>query len=431
MTPADQWKPPPPTARQQRIDVVIGLAVAAAAVLNGYVSRSVGIMGSLDVPSVPEQIAWGLAISLPLCVRRRYPDVVAIAVATLFIGAQLRYVQEQSAASVALVTAIYTLGVWGRDHRRSRIIRIVIVVAMFAYLAISWIISWRDVADHTPEHGSGELSPLIANLISSMLVNAAFFGFGYLFGEAVWQSRYRQHVVEQQSAALVEAQREAGERALLDERLRIARELHDVVAHHVSVMGIQASAARRVLRKDADLASTALTSVEEGARTAVGELRKMLGALRASQEEEKRASREERETATAAGVERVADLAESVRAAGLHVSYGVYGDEAPVPASVSQAAYRIVQEAVTNTLKHAHASTLDIRVRYLAGELEVDVADDGRGPGPDAAGGAGMGLTGMRERVAVHDGTLETGRRTGGGFRVRARLPLDQAAVTA
>ncbi|WP_306205536.1 sensor histidine kinase [Actinoplanes sp. RD1] len=424
MTPADQWMPPPPTARQQRVDVVIGLAVAAAAVLNGYVSRSVGVMGGLNVPSVPEQIAWGLAICLPLCVRRRYPDAVALVVAVLFTGGQLRYVQEQSAASVALMTAIYTLGVWGRDHRRSKVIRIVIVAGMFAYLGISWLISWRDVAEHTPEHASGELSPLIAQLISSMLINAAFFGFAYLFGEAVWQSRYRQHLVEQQSAALVEAQREAGQRALLDERLRIARELHDVVAHHVSVMGIQASAARRVLRKDAELASTALTSVEEGARTAVGELRKMLGALRASDGSAERAG-------TAAGVERVADLADRVRAAGLAASYGVYGDPVPVPASVSQAAYRIVQEAVTNTLKHAHATTVDIRVRYLAGELEVDVADDGRGPAHDSAEGPGMGLTGMRERVAVHDGTLEAGQRTGGGFRVRARLPLDQATVNA
>jgi len=100
----------------------------------------------------------------------------------------------------------------------------------------------------------------------------------------------------------------------------------------------------------------------------------------------------------------------------------VYGEPQPVPDSVSQAAYRIVQEAVTNTLKHARASTVDIRVRYLAKDLEIDIADDGRGAGPASAGG--MGLIGMRERVAVHDGTIEAGPRADGGFRVRARLPL-------
>ena len=190
-----------------------------------------------------------------------------------------------------------------------------------------------------------------------------------------------------------------------------------MVAHHVSVMGIQASACRKVMDRDPERARTALSAVEEGARTAVGELRKMLGALRASDGSAERGA--------AAGVDRVQDLADRVRAAGLDARVGVYGDEVPVPESVSQAAYRIVQEAVTNTLKHGHASSVDIRVRYLAGELEVDVADDGRGPGSGATEpGSGMGLIGMRERVAVHDGTLELSRRTGGGFRVRARLPL-------
>jgi signal transduction histidine kinase len=107
----------------------------------------------------------------------------------------------------------------------------------------------------------------------------------------------------------------------------------------------------------------------------------------------------------------------------------VYGDPVPLPGSVSQAAYRIIQEAVTNTLKHAHASILDIRIRYLAGELEVDVADDGRGAVPGPAGG--LGLIGMRERVAVHEGVLESGPRTGGGYRVRARLPLPRALAVA
>lgn len=109
---------------------------------------------------------------------------------------------------------------------------------------------------------------------------------------------------------------------------------------------------------------------------------------------------------------------------GLAGELAVFGSPQPVPDSVSQAAYRIVQEALTNTLKHAHASTVDVRIRYLAKDLEIDVADDGRVTAATAAGG--MGLIGMRERVAVHDGTIETGPRTGGGYRVRVRLPLQR-----
>jgi signal transduction histidine kinase len=198
--------------------------------------------------------------------------------------------------------------------------------------------------------------------------------------------------------------------------VRIARELHDVVAHHVSVMGIQASAARRAMDRDTGKARTALGAVEDSARTAVDELRRMLGALRASSSGP--------EPSAAAGLERLDEMITRVREAGLTGTLTVYGDPVPVPESVSQAAYRIVQEAVTNTLKHARASSVDVRIRYLARELEVDVADDGRGGGP--ASGDGMGLIGMRERAAVHEGTIEAGPRPEGGFRVRARLPLQR-----
>jgi len=217
-----------------------------------------------------------------------------------------------------------------------------------------------------------------------------------------------------QAEELRAAQEQAGERAVFGERVRIARELHDVVAHHVSVMGIQASAARRAMDKDVGKARTALGAVEDSARTAVTELRRMLGALRASDPVAEGPS-------AAGGIERIDELLASVRDAGLTAHQAVYGDPVPVPDSVSQAAYRIVQEALTNTLKHAHATSVDVRVRYLAQEVEIDVTDDGRGA-PGSTGG--MGLIGMRERVAVLDGTIEAGPRAGGGFRVRVRLPI-------
>jgi signal transduction histidine kinase len=274
-------------------------------------------------------------------------------------------------------------------------------------------------ADAFPD-AAGPLEPLLAAIVNGVLVNALFFGFAVFFGETAWISARRQHLTEVQAEELRRLAVEAGERAVMGERVRIARELHDVVAHHVSVMGVQAAAARRVMDKDQAKARTALGAVEHGARTAVEELRRMLNLLRATG-----GAPDERPTGS--GVDRLDELVTNARDAGLAATLGVYGEPMPLPESLSQATYRIVQEAVTNALKHANASTLDVRVRYHAAELEIDVTDDGHGAPPDATAGVGLGLIGMRERVAAHDGTLEAGSRPDGGYRVRARFPLAQA----
>ncbi|MEU8231825.1 sensor histidine kinase [Actinoplanes sp. NPDC048967] len=414
----DDGPRPGPTPRQRRIDLGIALALATVAVLNVFLARSVGLFASSSAPSVTEQLGWSLVVTLPLIWRRSHPDVVAVLVAIFFIAAQIRGSQEQQLASGALFAAIYTLGAWGRNRRRSRRLRLVIIAAMFSWLAVAWFLAHDEVFADGPPGASGELPPLLAALLNSAIINVAFFGFAYALGEAA----RRQWQLERRTTELRTAQAVAGERAVIGERVRIARELHDVVAHHVSVMGIQASACRRMLDKDPERARTALTAVEDSARTAVDELRRMLGALRDTGGAGEQPPAE-------ATLERVDELVARAREAGLTATCNVYGDPVPLPGSVSQAAYRIIQEAVTNTLKHAHASTLDIRIRYLAGELEVDVADDGRGAVRAPAGG--LGLIGMRERVAVHDGVLENGPRSGGGYRVRARLPLSRALTTA
>ena len=407
----DDWRRPGPTRIQRRNDVWIGLAVAAVAVVNLFLARQTGILESEYAASPGEQICWVLAITLPLILRRSHPGPVAVVIAVAFIGGQYRGAQEQQITTGALFAAIYALGAWGRDRDRARLLRLGIIVAMFAWIALSFVIFAGQLGD------AAERASRAFNLI---VVNAAFFSFCYLMGDAVWQSTRRHHELEQQAAELRAAHALAAEQAVFRERVRIARELHDVVAHHVSVMGIQASASRRALDKDPARARTALTAVEEGARTAVGELRRMLGALRAGDGTE--------EHTPPAGIDRLPEIVGRAREAGLDVTHAVYGDPVPLPESLSLAAYRIVQEAVTNTLKHAGARTLDVRVRYLSRELELDVTDDGRG-GP--ATGGGMGLVGMRERVTVHDGTLEHGDQPDGGYRVRARLPYPTGLVAA
>jgi signal transduction histidine kinase len=415
----EEWRRPGPTAKQRRNDLWAGSVVAAVAVFSLYLQRSYGSWHTDDSPPVAEQICWAVVTTLPLAWRRRAPELVAVFISVAFIGGQYRLSQEQVITTYALFAAIYTLGAWGPDRQRTRAVRLVIIAAMFAWLTLSFAL-YHDVMVVSELSGaSGELPPLPSLIFTSYLQNIVFFAFVYLMGDAAWRAVHRQHKLEEQAVELRDAQAAASGRAVLGERVRIARELHDVVAHHVSVMGIQASACRRALEKDQAKAVAALTAIEDGARTAVDELRRMLGALRSSGAET--------EAAPGAGIDRVEEIAERAREAGLEVHFATYGDPAPLPDSVSQAAYRIVQESVTNTLKHAQAATIDIRVRYLAGELELDVADDGHG-GTGASGG-GMGLIGMRERVAVHEGTLEHGRRSGGGFRVRARLPYTSTTV--
>lgn len=418
--PADDWQRPGPTRRQQRIDVLIGVSVTVAALLNLYLSRRAGMWASADQPALPEQVLWTLAITVPICFRRRWPEATALLVSAFFIVGQVRWVPEQQVASGALFTAVYTLGAWGRDRRRATVLRAVIIGVMFVWLVLAF------VKAHFSATGGQEMTvaALLAGFFSAIIVNLGYFAFSYVLGDAVWHAVRRRHQVEEQAAALLAAQERIREQTVVEERLHIARELHDVVAHHVSVMGIQAAACRKVLDRDPERAKTALTAVESGARTAVDELRRMLGALRGTTTGAPAAP------AGPAGLDRIGELAERAREAGLETSCSTHGVVREVPESVSLTAYRIVQEAVTNTLKHAHASQVDIRVRYLENELELDVADDGRGPRA-AAGDGGMGLVGMRERVAVHDGTLESGARSGGGFRVRARIPLQRAGAVA
>ncbi|GIF73272.1 sensor histidine kinase [Asanoa siamensis] len=427
MTASDlaQWRRPGPTPEQRRVDVLIGIAVAALTLLNMTLATSSGMLVFPHVPQLPEQVFWVLLITVPLCWRRRWPEAVAIIVSAAYIGGQVRSSPEQQLSTGVLFAAIYALGAWGRERRRANWIRVGIIAAMFVLIFVNLTILLVQGSDQEFERASGFLPPLLAVIVNGLLVNVLAFGFAYFFGETAWTAARREHQLELQAEELRASQAEARELAVAEERLRIARELHDVVAHHVSVMGVQASAGRRVLEKDPAKARAALTSVEQSARTAVDELRRMLSLLRQSGEPVDMAG---------GSVERIDDLLANAREAGLETTLGTYGDTVELPESLSQAIYRVVQEAVTNTIKHAAASTIDVRIRYLAHEVEIDVTDNGRGV-VSAQRVGGMGLIGMRERVTAHDGVLETGpvgdAPTRRGFRVRARFPLTRVAVEA
>jgi signal transduction histidine kinase len=208
-----------------------------------------------------------------------------------------------------------------------------------------------------------------------------------------------------------ERQQEIARQALADERDRIARELHDVITHNVSVMVVQAAAANDVFDERPDQAREALANVEETGRRALAELRTLLHVVGGGETSQP-------------GLTELGSLVEQVRKAGLGVEFTVEGTPRELPAAVDLSAYRIVQESLTNTLKHARASHARILVRYALDELLVVVTDDGVGA---AGSGGGRGLSGMRERISLLGGEVSAGSRPGGGFEIRARLPVEAA----
>ena len=212
---------------------------------------------------------------------------------------------------------------------------------------------------------------------------------------------------------------EATRRAVTDEQGRIARELHDVIAHSVAVIVVQAAAAGDVFDSRPDQARAALRSIEDAGRDALRELRRLLGAVRPDAVEAP--------VPPQPGLDQLDELAEPLRTAGLTVVVNCEGPPSNLPAGVDLSAYRIVQEALTNTLRHARASVAEVTFRYSADALEIEVVDDGRGTPGRAVGEKGFGLVGMRERAALHGGSLEAGPTAHGGYRVHALLPLDSS----
>jgi signal transduction histidine kinase len=204
------------------------------------------------------------------------------------------------------------------------------------------------------------------------------------------------------------------ERAVAEERRRIAREMHDVVAHSVSVMVVQAGGARRILALDPDRAQAAARLIAGTGREAIVELQRLLGVLQVDH-------------GPPPTLEELDALVERARAAGLPVQLAIEGERRALPAGIELAAYRVVQEAITNAIKYAGGAPTDVRVRYGADEVQLHVCDRGGVGAANAVGGSGHGLVGMRERVRVFGGELHTGRRADGGFEVRARIPVGEA----
>ena len=269
------------------------------------------------------------------------------------------------------------------------------------------------------------LDPEVATFGDVVAVEGSFFvvlgGLAWATGRYVLGRRRAAERSEDRAQRIERDQDELTRAALANERDRIARELHDVIAHSVSLMGVQAGAAERVLASDPERAGEALRSIQSTARESVGEMRRLLGILRTEDEA--------LGLAPQPGLAALGALVDDSRRAGLSVELTVEGEARRLPAGIELSAYRVTQEALTNARKHAPGARADVLLRYGASELEVCVRNtappaNGAGP-PTAPPGSGHGIVGMHQRVAIYDGSLEARPLPDGGFTVRARLPVE------
>lgn len=417
-----EWSRLPVGRREVRQDALLAVVLAAGLAVTTTLYGASGTYGD-------DQAAWWVsalmivANAAPIAFRRRWPMSVAIVSALAFAATQLLHVPEIFLVNFTLFIALYTVGAWCSDRVRAEAVRWVVIGGMFAWLFLAISFGWA-VPSALPNDEHSFIPPVIAFSLLNIVINVIYFGAAWYAGNRAWASAVARHQLDERTAELAAERERSAAQAVTLERVRIARELHDVVAHHVSLMGVQAGAARRVIDRDPAQATVSLGVVEASARTAVEELRRMLGTLR-SDDEHGGVEDEQHGAPSTEGLSRIGELADSARTAGHPTGYVVVGEPRDVSPTVSAVAYRIAQEAVTNVLKHAGpTASADVRVRWLDDGVEVEVSDDGHG---DRAArhttGSGLGHVGMRERVAAVGGRIEIGPRARGGYLVRAWLP--------
>ncbi|HET6211660.1 MAG TPA: sensor histidine kinase [Micromonosporaceae bacterium] len=342
----------------------------------------------------------GAAVGLsPIAIRRRHLEwAVAACVVLMVVWIPIRYLDP---ISLTIIVLTYTAAASRQLQRAAPL------------AATLWLAT---VAVQLAQRG--RLAGAGINVWYAMTADVLIALVAFFIGRTVHNRRAYTAALEERTRAAEENLRSLAGQAVADERRRIARELHDVVAHHVSVMGVLATGARRVLSRDPASADEALDTIEKTGRTVLREMRRLLTVLRTEAEPAA-------ELAPQPGLAGIETLIEQVREAGLPVALRVEGEPSPLDPGVALTVYRIVQEALTNSLKHAGTATAGVRLDFGRQWLLLEVFDTGRGPRL-APAPLGHGLLGMRERVALYGGTLRTGPRPGGGFRVYAKIPMDQ-----
>lgn len=407
-----------PSIREQRGDLVLAAVMFVGAVLSAALSTVADMYG--DTRAEPwTALVYAVAVTAPLAVRRRWPGPVAVTVCVAYFLAISFQVPEIYVGNIAMFVSLYTVGAWMNNRRAAMIVRVSIIVGMFVWLLITMYRQAIEEADKA-EVAAGLLSPYLAFMLIQLLLNVLYFGGAYYFGERSWHAAQERQALEHRTAELEREREVTAAQAVALDRVRIARELHDVVAHHVSVMGVQAGAARLVIDQDPEKSKSILTGIEGSARDAIHELRHLLETLRSP-------GSETPDAASTVTLDDIRSLVEASTEAGLPTDYAVIGEPVPVPSVVAVNLYRITQESLTNARRHAGAGAIaDVRVRYDDEGVEVEVVNTGRAM---AVLRPGLGQLGMRERAAASGGALEVTPRPSGGMRVRARVPLTETST--
>ena len=411
----ETWIRPRPGRVGYRRDALLALAIAIGGGLSAALYSRLGLY---DHPApMWLTIVAIIGFSLPLALRRRYPAIIAVVVSLDFFVVGQFLVPEALVSQIAMFMAIYSLGAWGRDRRQANVVRAVIVVGMLIWVFGNLIVTVSDPELLPNFSRSGVFSQFAAWSVIQIATNLLYFLGAWAFGNAMWSSARQRAMLEEQASELRAEREFSAAQAVALDRVRIARELHDVVAHHVSVMGVQAGAARRVVASDPAQASASLEVIEQSARSAVAELHHLLTTLRD----------EDADSASSSSSTRgVAQLPSLVESAGLEASLHVVGEPRPLSALVGFTLYRVAQESLTNVRKHAGpGATVDVRLRYEPDAVELEVTDTGsqRRLGRSA----GLGQLGMRERIDAVGGSIQFGRRDRGGYLVRATIPTPAA----
>jgi signal transduction histidine kinase len=366
--------------------LVAGIGISIAVAVSGQHTKN-----GPDGP-VWSDVILSIAYVVPFFFRRRYPFGSLVAVGVIISTVSFIDTGLINAEFVAFMSGIAVAFMFGMMKDRTQ------AVAGAALLVGTIAI----IAHNQGDHPGDFFFPLIV------------FGVAWIAGFALGQ-KFREVDEAKERATRLEREREEQARlAVAEERARIARELHDIVGHSVSVMTVQAAGVRSLLRPDQEREREALLIVEQTGREALAEMRRLVGVLRRPEEAPALAPQP--------SLEHVERLVAQAREAGLPVELRVEGEPVQLPAGLDLTAYRLVQEGLTNAIKHARAEHAEVVVRYRDGQVELTVVDDGRGDGEGEKGG--NGLVGMRERVSVYGGELDAGPRPEGGYKLHATLPL-------
>ncbi len=382
-------------ADPRRLDVLLAIATVIVIAISLSAQDNAAYKGTTPLVGVILS-----ASGLCLLIRRSYPLTgLLISTTIVLVFTVLDY--DVAAASTAILLSIYALGAYGKRLQAGLGLAYAILI-----IGVVWLVG-------TPDFDSGQA-----------LLNIAVFTAAWMFGQSMANRRKYLASLEER-AALLEAEREAKARAVIDERRRIAQELHDVVAHAMSVIAVQAGVGAHVIDSNPAEARKSLAAIEATSREALQEMRRMLGVLREDGDAK---------GILTSGPERaeVDALIARVEAAGVPVTLRFEGSVNDfIPASVRLNGFRVLQEALTNVVKHAGKASAIVTVGRNPGIAWVEVLDDGRGASAErSSDGTGAGLAGMRERVGLFGGRLESGPRPGGGFRVAAWFPFEEPAIS-